>query len=405
LIEDGSVVKIKEVWERGEVKLKNDLSEVRRVFSQVKVGFFNLLIITSISAMAGTYLTLYYLERGLAIDQIIFFFLGAYGLSVLFNPLVRRYRLSVSISLGFLCYVLMYVSLIIPSVWLSLGMAAFFLSWAVVLLWVPLNRIYYQGSERRANALSSSIYMLFPSVLAIFLPLVGMKIAESLGYKVLFSLGALLFLGGAAYAYHSVKKVIEVGGTKEVSEEAPFFEAWKNFKGIKTLTIFEGALQSFSIAMIPLLSLRFLQEKSEIGWFFSYLGVLSFIVALALAIWSDHQKKRKVLLYIMFFFMGLLLVGLTFVENAEQWVLVIGLYSLVNSLSLPLRLAISLDVKEPSLGFWKIREWFLNVGRIIFLAMGAVFLYRGSFWAVFAAYTLLCLAYPLLVKKKLIMIN
>ena len=62
--------------------------------------------------------------------------------------------------------------------------------------------------------------------------------------------------------------------------------------------------------------------------------------------------------------------------------------------SAPIRLALSMDVKQVDLNFWVAREWLLNLGRFVTLGISAYLFYVQEYWAVFGMYAVICVVYP-----------
>jgi len=73
----------------------------------------------------------------------------------------------------------------------------------------------------------------------------------------------------------------------------------------------------------------------------------------------------------------------------------------IYTISSPLRLAVSLDVRVPDMSFWKVREFFLNIGRVTTLLLTVLLFVFKQYSLVFALFGSIALAYPFLVSYKL----
>lgn len=157
----------------------------------------------------------------------------------------------------------------------------------------------------------------------------------------------------------------------------------------------------FVMAIIPTYTLLFLKTELEFGGFLSYLGLLGFIISYLLSRKSDGNGQRMSYLVPLFLLMAFVMVLLPFISSTIVWVGLIGAYTLLNTASSPLRLAISLDVKKATLSFWMVRELFLNIGRFVTILISVVGFYFEFYWPVFMMFALMGLMYPLLVRWKL----
>ena len=163
----------------------------------------------------------------------------------------------------------------------------------------------------------------------------------------------------------------------------------------------EGSLQFFSGLILIIYSLLFFETASAYGYFLSYLGIIGLVIALIVTHHSDRQQKRLGYLFPLFFLMAISITALIPARSiTTYWIIAVGIFVLLNSISLPLRSAVSMDVKKVDFGFWKAREFFLNLGRAATLGISAVFFYYEWYWPVFAMYGLIALAYPFLIRYK-----
>ena len=225
------------------------------------------------------------------------------------------------------------------------------------------------------------------------LPLFGAAVANSFGYPWLFGLAALLYLFPILFIYKKIPQ--------ENITTVPFKEGVRNFKGLKTISMFEGSLQHFSGVVLMVYALLFLKTNIEVGYFLSYLGLLGFVIGMVLSRYSDKTQKRKLFIFVLFTLMSLLIFFLPVVTKKAYWFAAVGLFNVIYTISSPLRLAVTLDVRAADMSFWKTREFFLNVGRAATLLITVVLFTLEQYFLIFALFGSIALAYPFLVRHKL----
>lgn len=77
----------------------------------------------------------------------------------------------------------------------------------------------------------------------------------------------------------------------------------------------------------------------------------------------------------------------------------IGVYLLLDNLSLPIRSAVTMDQKEKTIEFWRMSELYVNLGRVVLFGLSAVSLYFEMVWVPFALFAVLAATFPLVVHK------
>ena len=113
------------------------------------------------------------------------------------------------------------------------------------------------------------------------------------------------------------------------------------------------------------------------------------------------MQKRKKYLYILFLALALSTISLVVASTKMQWYITVGIFLILYNTSFPIRLAVSMDVKTVDMGFWRVRELFLNIGRVIVQGVAALFFYWDIPWAVFCMFAIISFIYPFLIEKKL----
>ena len=257
---------------------------------------------------------------------------------------------------------------------------------------MPLNYVFFNNSSKQTNAVDSSIYMTTSALIGIFMPPLGAAVILHWGYSWLFSLASILCIIPLFLIYRELPNSNLNFNLKE---------SLLSFNKLKTLTLLEGSLHYFTGVIIPVYSLIFFSKASEIGYFYSYLGIISFIIALYFSHRSDRSGKRITYLFIVCILMAVVIVSMGLVKSMLGGIIVAGAFSVVNYVSFPFRLAVSMDDKTMDLGFWVVRELILNVGRVITLTLALVLFYYELYLFVFLIYALVAITYPFITKFKL----
>ncbi|MDP3699049.1 MAG: MFS transporter [Nanoarchaeota archaeon] len=362
-------------------------------FSRVKSGFFLLLLFSICANFSSSFIPFYFKEQGFSLAWIILMYAIYASVGMILIPFFRNFSMRTYFIAGFLIFSSALASLaLLPSA-ISFYIYAILLGLNLILFWLPLNYLFFLKSSKDTNAVDSSLYMVAPGVIAMVLPLFGAAVADSMGYVWLFGLAALLYLLPIIFVY---KKIPE-----EKITTVPFLEGVRHFKGLKTISMFEGALQHFSGIVVAVYALLFLKTNLEVGYFLSYLGLLGFIIGMLLSRYSDKNQKRKAFIFVLFGLMSLSIFILPLSKENITWFITVGIFTVIYTISSPLRLAVSLDVRIADMNFWKIREFFLNVGRVATLLVTVVLFSLQQYFLVFALFGSIALAYPFLVSYKL----
>ncbi len=358
--------------------------------SRLKNGFRLLMSQSVITTFSFSFVWLYFYQLGYELQDLVLISLLCAGTSVMILPFIRVFHLRRHLISAFLVFSLisLLLALKIPFLPYVYGLL---LGVQIVLFWVPLNYLFFLNSSNHTNAVDSSFYFTTPMLIVIVMPPLGAFFLHAYGYFWIYLLSAVLFL----FPIFLARKL------PAVREPAPFWESYLKFKGLRSVTFCEGALHFFTSTILPVFTLLYFATELKVGAFTAYLGLVGFLVGLVLSHLSDKSQQRKKYLYFLFALLSACIFSLAFVKTSWQWILAVGVYVLIVTVSMPLRLAISLDVRKSDMGFWKMRELVLNLGRIFGLSLSWVFFSLKWYGAVFALYALIALAYPFLVRKKM----
>ena len=224
------------------------------------------------------------------------------------------------------------------------------------------------------------------------LPPIGALIIGNFGFKVLFSITGLLSLIPLIYVYKD--------GFKQTFN-SNFSEANKKFSGLRLYTALNDGLHFFQGHFIAVYVLLFLSSEYEIGGMISYLALISLVVSFFVSGASDKTQKRMRYLTPVMIGMGLMILSMIFIKNALAFVIVVGIYAVLDNMSLPIRYAIPMDVRVKDIGFWRAAEVYGNIGRVIAFGFSALFLYFGNYWIPLIIFSLMSFGIPLAVKLRI----
>ncbi len=358
--------------------------------SRLKLPSILLTLRNVIGILAFSFFPLFLREKGYALWFIVLMTALYTGLSLLI-VFVPSFPLRSSLFIGFLLTGAASLSLLLP-----LPYAAYVYSLLVggtlIFFWVPINYMFFAHSQKNTNATDSTLYVLVLGIVGVVLPPLGAWLIASRGYAFMFAVAALPMVIPLFLVWRYVPKE---------NHPAPLGPSIAQFRGLKTITLVEGALHMFPAQVIPIYTLLFLNTAAEFGRFLSYLALVAFVIALLVSLRSDKLQQRKVYLYVLMFALAIITVLFAGVDTLKRWYVLVGLYTLVNHISFPIRLAVSLDVKKADMGFWKVRELFLNIGRVVVQSLAALFFYLNLSWAVFGMFAILTIIYPFVVERKL----
>ena len=358
---------------------------------RLKAGYIILMMHLLLATLSLSYVPLFFKSQGYSLFHLILLFMLSTLGAVLFIPLIKTFSVRRFFLLSMGSYALTNLTLAFASSRYSFWLYPFFFSLNIVFFWINLNYFFFRSSTANTNGVDSSLYMASAGLLSIFIPPLGALIINYGNYSWLFGITAVLYLIPAYYIYRHIP---------DQKSTAGFMEPLKAFKGLKTITLAEGALGFFGGAIIPVYTILFFPEEISFGLFLSYIGFLGLVMALVVSYRSDVSHQRMKYLFPLFILMAASIFVFAGISSIMGWILAVGIFSILNCISSPLRLAVSMDVKKVDLGFWKMREFFLNVGRAVTLGISALFFYYKLFWPVFVLFGVMALAYPFLIKYK-----
>jgi len=364
---------------------------VENIFSKIKSGYVILFAQQLLAYLSLSFVLIFFKDQNYELYSLILMYAIYTFLAFSSVLIVSTFNLRYSLLLGLLFYVILNLLLFLNWPHLSFWLYPVFGAACFIFFWIPLNYIFFENCQKDTHGREAAIYMVLSSLIGVFMPVLGASIIGWKSYAFLFILGALLHLPLLFYVYHKVP-------SRTISTN--LFRELKTFKGLKTITAAEGALHFFGGVVVPIYSLFFIFKVRDFGNFLAYIGLISLVIAFFVSSHSDKIKKRMGYLYFIFILIALSILVLGFARNLFWWTVLVGVYTMFNNISAPLRLAVSLDVKKVTLGFWRMREIFLNFGRFLVLSLSFLFFYLEIYWPIFVLFSAIALAYPFLVHYK-----
>jgi len=350
-----------------------------------------LLFINGIAAFA--FIPLYLKQNGFSLSFILLLYTLGSALTLFAIPLFKYIDIKKFLIFGFIgdMIILLTFSLAKPIIayWILIILWSTF----PILLWVPINYLFFIETQKiKKNATFSTLYSAIPPLLNLFIPLLAAYSIFTLGFKIHF-----LIIG-----FFSIVPILYV--LKYVPDyrlKTSFKESFKSFKSLRIITAIDGAFHFLSFIIIPIYALIFFKSELELGGFFSYLGLISVIIAFIISSKSDKKEKRLKYIIPLFILYTVSILLIAVPNSITALLIVVGLYVLIDNISIPMRLTILLDTKKTTIDFWIAREFFLNVGRVVTLFISLIFFYFELYWAVFVFYSLLAILYLIIIKFKL----
>jgi len=300
-----------------------------------------------------------------------------------------------NLRLGSLGYTVMALSLLLFN---QYSFLLFGIGYGLALgfFWPSFNYVFFSKSNDNHYAKDSSIYFIFGPLVGILLPPLGSLIIGTWGYKVLFliavvlSLLPLFYIKGKEFDHH-LKQSFRV--------------ADKNFNGLRLITFFDGALHFFQSNFLAIYALLFFKTIYQVGGFLSYLSLASLVVSFLLSYVSDKFKKRVEILYPLLIAMSLLILVVPTFNSLTALIPLIGIYAVLDNLSLPIRFAVPMDLVKLDIGFWRASEFYGNMGRTIVFAAAAALLYAGNRWLAFLIFAVMTFIFPFIISCKVKMLR
>jgi len=333
----------------------------------------------------------YFKLHGVSLPKLILIYALGPLASIPIVTLCNNWKIQRYMRYGILGYIAMSLTLLFygPYSWVLFGI---FNGINLGFFWVSFNYVFFLRSKNDTNAKDSSIYFILGPLAGIILPPLGALVIGGVGYRALFFIGILLFMLPMLYT----KKEAFNYRLKE-----SFAKANKAYSGIKTITFIEQTVYYFQGNFLFIYALFFLSNQYQVGGLLSYLALTSLIVAFLLSHISDRSKKRVEILYPIMFILSVLIMIIPGIKSLDVLLIIGGIYAFLDNLSLPIRFAVPMDLaKKVDIGFWRMSEFYGNMGRASVFGVAALLLYEGYKWEAFGIFAALTFITPFVISRK-----
>lgn len=363
---------------------------VKDYFRSMKKGvLLNLLVQLNINLGLG-FAAYYFKIHGTEMYKIILIWALSplVSLPVVYFP--KTWNIRKNLSYGLLGYTGMALSLLFLN---EYSFLLFAISSGLTLgfFWVSCNYIFFLNSNDSRYAKDSAIYFILGPFIGILLPPLGSLLIDNVGYRALFLMSVLLSL--LPFLYIKDKDF-------DVRVENSFSEARQAFKGLRLITMLDAALHFFQGHFLAIYALLYIKSEYQVGGLLSYLALISLAASFLVSYWSDRYKKRVEILYPLLILMSVTMLVMPSAKSLAALLPLIGLYAILDNLSLPIRFAVPMDFVKMDISFWRASEFYGNVGRTIVFLIATLLLYFGSAWLAFTFFALLTFLIPFIINYK-----
>lgn len=321
-------------------------------------------------AMAMNFMMLYLVTKGFGLQQLLLATTLAFSIPVFAIAGMRRARAKVSFSIAFVAKISAYL---IALLWLgpvTLNLVYVTNALVLVFFWVPYNLEFFSYATERNHAYSGSVAIVIYPLAAMTVPPIAGYIWHTHGFatNMLISIAILATL----IAYTIANRAI-----KFRSFDYRITDSLRSLKGYRTLFALQGFWEASSFVGVPVFTLLYIDTELRLGFFFSYLGVLSVIATIMLARLSDRYRRRTAFLYPTVIVAAAATISLSLARSTFLWVALVGVLNFTTIMTTPFLIAVALDAKVRGINMWAGRELLLNLGR----SLGActiLLIYRAS---------------------------
>ncbi len=359
-------------------------------FKDIRKAITLKLLVSLVEAFGLGFATYYFHTQGVEFYKLMMIWAIGPLVSLPIVSLLNSWNTRTFLRLGALAYTGMALSLFFfnPYSFLLYGV---FEGLKLGFFWVSFNYIFFRRSTNHNHARNSSVYFILTPLVGMILPAVGAVFIDNLGFKALFLATGLFSLLPLLY--------IKDGEFGHVAKRS-FRDAEKAFSGLRLITFFDAALHFFQHHFLLIYALLFLNTEYEIGGLLSYLAFISLVASFLVAYVSDRLQRRVELLYPLLIPMGILIAIIPAFDSLSVFVALVGIYAILDNLSLPIRFAIPMDMTKTDIGFWRVNEFYGNIGRTVVFGVSALLLYLGKDLLPFLIFAAMTVAFPFIISRK-----
>lgn len=290
-------------------------------------------------------------------------------------------------------------------VFVTLGLCAIFLPYNILILlffyiifktigailfFTPYNILFFSSTQKEKKMQKMTAYWAIGGSVGVIAPALGGYIFSVYDLKGLLSFGLLMVF-------------LALLCTRFVNQETHRYtqkDIWTHIRSLRLVTMIEGATLKSSSLIIALYLLTYVQDEFDLGKLLSVIALISILFSLQVGKFSDKYKKRFILIWPLSLAIAGIMLAFYLVNDFYHVVILIVIFHFLNTLINPLRSNIVVDAIGNTPNMWISRELFLNIGRVIILAIIAPFLFWGDIKTGFLIVALLYVILPYLVWKE-----
>lgn len=307
-------------------------------------------------AMAMNFMVLYLVTKGFRLDQLLLATTLAFAVPVFAIACMRRARAKVSFTIAFLVKIVAYLVALLWVDPVTLNFIYITNALVLVFFWVPYNLEFFSYATEKTHAYSGSVAIVIYPLVAMVVPPVAAYTWHAHGFTSNMLISICILAGLIVY-------VLTSRSIKFRSFDYRITESLRNLKGYRTLFALQGFWEASSFVGVPVFTLLFIETELRLGFFFSYLGVLSVIATIMLARLSDRRRRRTAFLYPTVILAAGATISLGLARSTVLWVMLVGLLNFTSIMTTPFLIAVALDAKVRGINMWSGRELLLNLGR------------------------------------------
>lgn len=336
-------------------------------------------------------LYIYFIKNRISIFYILIGELCAFGLIVIYLIFRRVIYSRRTIIAGLILEIISILILLLPFKPFYLVIPYFILSWlAAILFFTPYNILYFEKTQKEKHLQEITFYWAISIVIGVFAPLVAAYIWHIVGLT--------LFI--IIYVFFTVISLLLLNYVPAETYRYNIKEGLTYLKGLRTINMIDGALQRTNGIIILIFSLQYINNELDFGKFLSIIGLVALFVAFPMAKLSDKKQRRTIFIWPISIAAGLIVMSFYFVNFFWQFFVLALILKGLLVLSEPIRSNIVLDKKEKRAITWISREIYLNIGRLILMAVLVMMLYFGWYKETFIVMGALHLLFPVVVYFK-----
>jgi MFS family permease len=360
-------------------------------FKRLQRGSILNILVQVASNLGLGFAAFFFRSHGVELYKIVLIWAISPLVSLPIVVLSNNWNLKKYLAYGSLAYTGMALSLLFYNKY-SFVLFAIFNGLTLGYFWVSLNYIFFLDSTKEHHAKDFTVYFILGPLLGIILPPLGALVIANQGFKILFLITSLVSLLPLVYIHKE-----NFGGELKHN----FKQASQAFAGLKTIAFFNDALHFFQTNFLAVYALLFLKTDFQVSGLLSYLALASLAVSFIVSYASDKYNKRVEFLYPLLIVMSVLMLIIPAIKSVAVLVIVVGFYAILDNLSLPIRFAVPMDLAKIDIGFWRVAEFYGNIGRVVVFSVASLLLYLGSKWLAFLLFAVMTFLLPFIINRRI----